>query len=344
MDTNLKNNLKINTKSFGNYKSLVFSLFIYVIAGLVVFFGGLPLYTSFTVKSTEIDSKKAEISILDKKIAQLEKAKDLKDTIEKDSALADQAVSTTVEIPIVMTMVQNIAKDSGVSLKAFSYAGLSFSDVGKVDETTAPAAPAKTATSTASSAVVAENDAFNMNLSITAKFDSVQTFIKSLEKYRRLIDISNVSYSLQKNNAENVDSLVDVISIQLLLKTYYKDFSNATTPIDIEKYLNTIQTLESMDYKEVDNSTITIGKDNPFSEDTSNTGATTSDDLLNTTPADTNTVDINTLDSTNEGDSSPLPTPVSSNSDEDSTQDVEANPDDLNTVLKDLLQQEGVQP
>ena len=78
METNLKNNIKINTKSFSNYKSLVFSLLIYVIAGLVVFFGGLPLYTSFTVKSTEIDAKKAEISALDKKIAQLEKAKDLK--------------------------------------------------------------------------------------------------------------------------------------------------------------------------------------------------------------------------------------------------------------------------
>ena len=275
---------------------------------------------------SEIELKVEQISVLDKKLAQLEKVKQLADTIEKHNLLTEQAIASKDDIPVVMTMIQLIAENSGVAIESFSYSGMSRT------VSTTKASSTSTSAPTPPGVGDSDNDAFKMNISVKGKFDDVLKFIQNLEDYRRLIDVSSFSYSAEQRVTED-SRLTDGISLRVLLTSFFKDFSTtAASTIDIDKHLALIQKLESMNYEAVDLSDVTIGKDNPFSpfEDTnaeSETGVEEEGAGAETDTTDTGQEPgVNTLD-TNDS----------------SSTDVEANPGDVNEVLQEVLQQEGVQ-
>ena len=326
METGLSSEVKINTTIIKSYKSLILGLLFLIVSSAVSYFISYPLYNKYLANKSEIELKVEQISVLDKKLAQLEKVKQLADTIEKHNLLTEQAIASKDDIPVVMTMIQLIAENSGVAIESFSYSGMSRT------VSTTKASSTSTSAPTPPGVGDSDNDAFKMNISVKGKFDDVLKFIQNLEDYRRLIDVSSFSYSAEQRVTED-SRLTDGISLRVLLTSFFKDFSTtAASTIDIDKHLALIQKLESMNYEAVDLSDVTIGKDNPFSpfEDTNAESGTGVEE--EGAGAETDTTDtgqepgVNTLD-TNDS----------------SSTDVEANPGDVNEVLQEVLQQEGVQ-
>ena len=326
METGLSSEVKINTTIIKSYKSLILGLLFLIVSSAVSYFISYPLYNKYLANKSEIELKVEQISVLDKKLAQLEKVKQLADTIEKHNLLTEQAIASKDDIPVVMTMIQLIAENSGVAIESFSYSGMSRT------VSTTKASSTSTSAPTPPGVGDSDNDAFKMNISVKGKFDDVLKFIQNLEDYRRLIDVSSFSYSAEQRVTED-SRLTDGISLRVLLTSFFKDFSTtAASTIDIDKHLALIQKLESMNYEAVDLSDVTVGKDNPFSpfEDTdaeSETGVEEEGAGAETDTTDTGQEPgVNTLD-TNDS----------------SSTDVEANPGDVNEVLQEVLQQEGVQ-
>ena len=326
METGLSSEVKINTTIIKSYKSLILGLLFLIVSSAVSYFISYPLYNKYLANKSEIELKVEQISVLDKKLAQLEKVKQLADTIEKHNLLTEQAIASKDDIPVVMTMIQLIAENSGVAIESFSYSGMSRT------VSTTKASSTSTSAPTPPGVGDSDNDAFKMNISVKGKFDDVLKFIQNLEDYRRLIDVSSFSYSAEQRVTED-SRLTDGISLRVLLTSFFKDFSTtAASTIDIDKHLPLIQKLESMNYEAVDLSDVTVGKDNPFSpfEDTdaeSETGVEEEGAGAETDTTDTGQEPgVNTLD-TNDS----------------SSTDVEANPGDVNEVLQEVLQQEGVQ-
>ena len=326
METGLSSEVKINTTIIKSYKSLILGLLFLIVSSAVSYFISYPLYNKYLANKSEIELKVEQISVLDKKLAQLEKVKQLADTIEKHNLLTEQAIASKDDIPVVMTMIQLIAENSGVAIESFSYSGMSRT------VSTTKASSTSTSAPTPPGVGDSDNDAFKMNISVKGKFDDVLKFIQNLEDYRRLIDVSSFSYSAEQRVTED-SRLTDGISLRVLLTSFFKDFSTtAASTIDIDKHLALIQKLESMNYEAVDLSDVTVGKDNPFSpfEDTNAESGTGVEE--EGAGAETDTTDtgqepgVNTLD-TNDS----------------SSTDVEANPGDVNEVLQEVLQQEGVQ-
>lgn len=311
-------------------KGLIFSIILILVSVGLVLLVAKPTYADYKEGKVVLASKQKELSDLDLRVSQLKKVERLVATIEHNTDLSTQAVSEKDEIPVVMAMVQKIAGNSGVKIASFSYSGLTTS--------ASPSAGVSQASSSEKS--TADFDAFRLNIAITGKYDNLKKFLENVEKSRRVLTVSNFSYSIEKTTTE---VLGDNYTLKILLTSYYKDFNPVASEIDLDKYAPVVQVLEQLNYTTVDLNDTNLGKIDPFSsgneEDTGGEAQGSQDIEVNPIETvsgfgdgGTSTGNTTTQDSTG----------TSTTTSTDSSQDVEAQEGDVTKILQELLKQEGV--
>lgn len=335
-----------STENFGSkYASqipLVLGVCVVVVALLIGYFLAYKVfYLSYESNLAVAAEKQKDLDELTNKVSQLSKAKNLGGSLEESNKVALEGIPEEEDVPVVMTMVQTIVEDSGLNIKAFSYAGSRPSGLAAV---VAPvvAAP-KTTTETPPSTPVI-SDAFDMNLTVTGKFSSIQRLMRRLENSRRLMSASNFSYQL-KSNPNQTSSFSDEITLKILLSAYFRSYKDLPSNIDLDKYLPTLEKLRSMTYTEVDLSNVNVGKKDPFSEGSESSSATedTSINVVDFSNQGNSPFESNSTSNSNvQNGGAPNNNTSTGNSSSTTTQeDVEADPGNTNQILLNLIQQES---
>lgn len=318
------------TGFMAKHKGILFSILLILISAGLVLLVAKPTYANYVKGKDVLAKKQQELADLDLRVSQLKKIERLVATIEHNTKLTTQAVPEKDEIPVVMAMVQKISANSGVKISSFSYAGLT-----NFSKPTAGVSQTKV-----SKKETSDFDAFRLNIALTGKYDNLKKFLENIEDSRRILTVSNFSYSLEKTTTE---VLGDNYTLKVLLTSYYKDFDPVASEIDLDKYASVVQVLEQLDYTSVDLNDTNLGKIDPFSsgngEETNNNTNTqnkvgvnsveTTSDFVQggTSTGNTTTQDLSTQSTGSTGNNS---------------QDIEAEKGDVPKMLQDLLLKEGV--
>ena len=341
INTDIKKNSNIT-----KYKKAGIALLLLGAAISLIIIVAYPLYNNYQSNNTFIEQEKAKVLDLDVRLSQLDKIKRIAGTIETVGNLAKQGVPSDEEIPVVMAMVQEIAKKSGVKISDFSYAGMentaSINNTDSNDDTSNPdnQPSASVSNTTAASSATSSNnsaltyDTFKMQLSVKGKFSDIKQLVINLENSRRLLDIQSFTYGVQTSESQLVG---DTILLKLTLASYFKDFKTISTNVDLDKYNTLIKKLEDLSYTEIDLSNPNVGKIDPFSSTstpipsgTPNAGINNVDTLNFYNNSSNGEVNVIELEGTGK---TVTPTPEN---------DTEAEPKDTTKLLQDLMKQEGL--
>ncbi|NCT55375.1 hypothetical protein GW755_00860 [bacterium] len=317
------------------YAQLILSFLVFVGAILLFVFVIKPTFAKYQNNKLEITNQLSQEMLLDKKLAELQKAKELQSSIESNILLANQAVPDDSDIPTVMAMIQDVSSKSGVKVSAFSYIGLGNSVV--VVETPTPAVPQDGSSGESpvnnglESPVDSEYfDAFNLSISVLGKFDNLKDFTKKIESSRRVLDMSGFSYSIEKEN-EQITS--DFYTLKVQLTSYYRSFANVAPLVALDQYSGTISDLNEMVYYEVDLSNTTIGRDDPFKTNNANpsSGSTSGSTFFGGSGSGGTTTNSSAPNQENPGVNVVEPVP-----------DQGAQTVDVQQMLKDMVAKEGL--
>ena len=334
--------------NISEYKKAGFALFLIAGAVALVIIVAYPLYNNYQTNTTLIEQEKAKITELDTRLSQLDKIKRIAGSIESTGNLTKQAVSVEDEIPVVMAMVQEIAKKSGVKISDFSYAGMESSKPQAAATTTSGISDPKaqptgsvlnnsqTPTTPVANPKI-DYDIFKMQLAVKGKFSDLKQLVLNLENYRRVLDIQSFTYGVQTGDTEVVG---DTLLLKVTLASYFKDFKTISTNVDLEQYNTLIKKLESLTYTEIDLSNPNIGKIDPFSSISTpvpTPSGTPAPGVNNVEPSSfynnkSNSNEVNVIELEGTGKTvTTTPEP-----------DVEAAPGDTTKLLQDLMKQEGL--
>ena len=328
---------KLGKSNFAEYKKLVIGGVLVAVAFCIGFFGAYPLYANFEKTNGQIEVENKKLTDLDLRLSQLDKIKKIAETVNSTTVTSLQSVPEEDEIPVVMAMVQEITKNSGVKIASFSYSGMN--TVGP--SATTPATPSTTAVAPANSASVKptaakpDYNAFSLTLTAKGTFSDVKRFITNLENSRRILNVKTFSYSVTREETEIVGT---TLSLQVNIESYFKKFDQITTNVNLDQYATLITKLNDLKYTEIDLTNPNVGKIDPFKSNSptpttspngSNTTNTTNGEgfFNGTNDSDTN---INVVEIEGTGQTVQEEAPV------------EADPGDTTKLLQDLLQKEGL--
>ncbi|OGC57799.1 hypothetical protein A3H26_00765 [candidate division WWE3 bacterium RIFCSPLOWO2_12_FULL_36_10] len=164
-----------------------------------------PSLIKLPVLNKEVQSKVKLKDQLDTKLKNLNSILDFKSVVDENSSLVSQAISSATNAPQLLTQIDTIAKDSGLTVLRLSY---SFGEVAvAVDE--------KGAEKT--------NDVVIVNLGAQGTYLQVKNFAQNLENSSRLINIKDFRFSL-----DNETKQLDVVFV---LESPYQ-FVNSTAVTD----------------------------------------------------------------------------------------------------------------
>lgn len=316
------------------YIQLIFSVLVLGACFLLFLFFVKPTFAKYQKIKLDIKDELVKEGLLDVKLVELQKAKEIQGSIDDNIKLANQAVPDESDIPTVMAMIQDIASNSAVKVSTFSYIGLSKSELMVPDAPVTTTPENTTAPDGLDAAVDSEYfDAFNLSISVVGKFENLNNFLKKIENSRRILDASGFSYSVEKEN-EQITS--DFYTLKIQLTSYYRSFANVAPRVALDLYKGTITELNSLSFYEVDLSDTRIGKDDPFG----NTGSKTSKNNSSTQGTSGSSFfggsgNSNGTDG-NSGSNDPNINVV------EPVEDREAAPGDVQKLLQDLLKQEGL--
>ena len=336
-----------NTKTYINlrdYKKLALGVLFITVAFLITLFSAYPFYTNYQNNKKLIEAEKVKLQQLDLRLAQLDKIKKIATTINSSTNVALQAVPEVSEIPVVMNMVQEIAKRSGVKINTFSYAGMG----NTVNVPIANSLPQDPTTTTSNdindqtnSATSPKNDYnnFSMQLTVAGSFDDIKRLIINLEESRRILDVKSFNYSVNTNETEIIGN---TITLKVNLLSYFKLFTPLAVDINLEQYAPLLKKLNELKYTEIDLSNSTVGKIDPFNSQNN------SDSLV--TPTPNQFVEINNANPGTffNNDATNIPIDIIELEGTGSTQTnqqeepIEAEEGDTTKLLQDLLKQEGL--
>lgn len=243
MDINIKSTPKNFGKDFLLGTGIPVLLFLGALS--VVLLLVLPTYKKAKPKSEELSKLIVREKNLDTKIMKLNDLLDFKDVVNEDLKLVNIALPSEDNIPLLLTEIQKISKEAGLAITNLSYSAQS-KDPGK------------------------ETSVVNVTLSGKGSFNEVKTFLKTLEKASRLINVSTLRFSSVKGT--DPDTLgTSELEISLGLNSSYLFVDSKAVPeepitVDVRDssfvtFMNKLKEYKIYDTT-VDNSN--IGKDNPF--------------------------------------------------------------------------------
>lgn len=206
-----------------------------------------PKYSKLPEKKAQIEQLTQKDQILGDKIQKLNDLNDFKDIIQEDSTIIDLALPSEARVPLLLTQVQKIALDSGLTITNLTYAPMQGSE---------------------------KNKANLVNVLLTAKGNYKQciTFLKSIESASRLIDLSTLRFTTSNKelpgNLETtaLDMNVGLYSAYLPAEAQAIVESPITVDIRGNEFVSLINKLKSLKVYDVKVDNSNIGKENPFNK------------------------------------------------------------------------------
>ncbi|MBI4091264.1 type 4a pilus biogenesis protein PilO [candidate division WWE3 bacterium] len=211
----------------------------------LVFFVAIPRNKQKPLKETELKQLKEKNVNLQKKIEKLNDLADFREIIEENTRLVDSALPSQADVPLLLTQIQQISKESGLSIANLSY-------------------------SSSGSGVKNESSQVNVFMSAKGNFGQVKTFLTTLEKASRIIDISTLRITSQQGTQPDAlgASAIDLSTVLVSSFLPVEDRAEIEDPLTVDirdqGFINIINKLKEYKIYEnkVDNTN--IGKDNPF--------------------------------------------------------------------------------
>jgi Tfp pilus assembly protein PilO len=209
MPLNLSNQHNQYKRYFGNLNKISLSKKTKTYSGIVFTLLAITFFAIFAIKPTliiisqlikETKDQKEVNKVLEEKINDLSKAQSQYSKISKDLYLVDQSLPLKPEASLLIKELEVLAYYSSVELVSF-----------KVNQTFVNASQEQL-----NSEKTAENTG-TIYFSITASgnYDSLKTFLKSLDNLRRIILVD--SFSFKSNTLEN-----EKLTLTLNAKAYYQ--------------------------------------------------------------------------------------------------------------------------
>ncbi len=229
-------------KSIASYKQLIIenSKIVFGLGGSLVLFlfillptaGGLP---GVYKKNNE---QSAELKNVSQRLENINKLVSLQQSLKSSVSLVDKALPSSEQVPALMTQIQAIATESGVTLKALQFGGL----------------------------VKIEGAAYrkiSLQAILEGTFSNLFSLLKNLETSSRIVDVESVAFDTRKGEG--------ALSATLGLAAYYLDASlavknepGAAMTFTSKGGLDTLDYLKKLKVYEPKTRPSTTGKSNPF--------------------------------------------------------------------------------
>ncbi len=154
---------------------------------------GLYIYPSLSdipLLTSELDDRTALAQQLVAKVEKLNNLLDFKQNVDESAVLVSKALSEEPLVPQLLTQIDQIAKESGLSITRMSYA---LNDTGEVDPK------------------VGNYQVVAVNLSVSGNYNQIVTFLTNLENSSRVINVSTVRFTVDDESG-NIDTNLVLIS------------------------------------------------------------------------------------------------------------------------------------
>ena len=240
--------------SAGKIKELLINFLVPVIclvgSGLLGFLVIYPSAQSLPLLKTELESKEALAAQLLQKNNNLTKLRDFKTVVDENSALVMRALTDEPYVPQLLTQIDRISKESGLTITRLNY---SFSESAASNAAPAVAVDTEGLPVTVAVAPAGPVPSFvNVGMTAESNFSQLVAFFKNLENSSRLVDIDTFRYSTEKGEEES--SLNVSLS---LFSPHIKVESSAVTddPVNLTlsdaKFVSLINKIKDLRYYDI---------------------------------------------------------------------------------------------
>jgi len=196
---------------------------------LIVLLVLLPSYKALPDLEKKLDQNKKLEATLSSKLGNLNKLVDFKKIVEENSDLVNKVLVSEGLVPGLLTQVDRIARDSGLTVNRLNY-GLRGTTTGLEQQ-------------------AVSYNLVTINMDATGSFAQLKTFMKDIENAARVVIIENYRFSLNDAKEDNKLGMSFVLESPYLFVE-----SNAITddPVNLDisdpKFLNLINKIKSMKY------------------------------------------------------------------------------------------------
>lgn len=230
---------KINMSSLapigGFLLNFIIPLICLVLSGGLIIAVFLPSYRELPSLEADLDQKRVLSSQLETKIAALTELVDFASVVKENSNIIDEALVSEPKIPELLFQVDQMSRESGMSVDQLSYSG---SEVASVPYESVPPETVSDATSGEVSEVpevaVAGRGDIAVALGTTGSFWDLVAFLKSAENASRIIIIEDFRYTQAAVDDGSAETRNEVSATFRLLSPYLSVNSMATTDEPIE--------------------------------------------------------------------------------------------------------------
>jgi len=240
-------------------KDMVVAALLFVMSAALLGLVAYPSFSSLSSLKAEADSHNQELDSLTARRENLEALSNISATLDDDLNLVKKAVPDSNEIPALLSQVQQIALESGVSIKTLQYSGSAGSSLQAAPEVQSPPASAEEdlgAPSPSEGALPSPKSPTSsskilVQVNVSGSYQQMVLFLKTLESARRLLSFE--SLRLASDSKEDISHM----ALSTNLTGYYSpSVSSPNQSMDLKGALfkNIIETLRS--YKEYENKEI----------------------------------------------------------------------------------------
>lgn len=218
------------------YKALFITAFIIGLPTIVYFVGVSPTLDAITETKTAIQQNQEDYQKL---VAKENVLKSFKTQVyASQTSTFENAISPTINLPLILATLQKVATDTGVTLGELSISSTS-------------------STIDIISTQAGKISSFEFKVELTGSFDQIQTFVRTIHQYEPLMSVESISVSSNKTT--------------MVIRYYFQPASlqktadipvTALTPKD-EATLNAITALNPPVITD-QTSTTSASRDNPF--------------------------------------------------------------------------------
>src|SRR3989344_3481872 len=204
-----------------------------------------PAYKDLPVKDSELKALQEKDLRLDQKLKKLNDLTDFKEIVDEDLKLVNFALPSESEVPLLLTEVQQIAKESGLAIGALNYSSSGPNEAG-------------------------DTSRVNVFLNAKGNFSQTKTFLVTLEKAARIVDISTIRFSSLKGaspqslEVSEIDLSLGLTSPFLFVESKAVTEDPITIDIRDGAFVKFMNNLKNYKVYETVVDTSNIGKENPF--------------------------------------------------------------------------------
>ncbi len=183
------------------YYPVVIIVITFIIALLFIFLGIRPLIKSNKRLTTEVTTRKSQLSQLEKKKEVLVNLKAKEAEVESDKEKIKAALPSDKDLPKLLVQITGLSNDSGLLLKSITL---------KEDATKTSSGESE------SEETISEISDFEASLNTTGIYSNFKDFLTKAENALRLVNINGFNLSLSGVEGE------EIMDIIIEFKTYFK--------------------------------------------------------------------------------------------------------------------------